>query len=201
MCAAVAWRSADHFASVEPVALVRVLNQLPERNVRRREPAAGLKARCSLDSFPKPLLTLIHNSRMRTQFLTLLLLATAPVAFAQTASPHDHLAREIYAELVNIDTSSKAGTTRAAQAMAKRLLDAGFPAADVQVLGAAPDEHNLVARLRGTGANKPMWNGHATSWWHGLGNPFGGGPILGSFPRGLSSVPFTWNYLGRTLPM
>jgi len=30
--------------------------------------------------------------------------------------------------------------------MAKRLLDAGFPAADVQVLGAEPNEHNLVAR-------------------------------------------------------
>jgi acetylornithine deacetylase/succinyl-diaminopimelate desuccinylase-like protein len=93
---------------------------------------------------------------MRTRLITLLLLAIASVAFAQTPSPHDRLAREIYAELVNIDTSSKAGTTRAAQAMAKRLLDAGFPAADVQVLGAAPNEHNLVARLRGTGAEKPI---------------------------------------------
>jgi acetylornithine deacetylase/succinyl-diaminopimelate desuccinylase-like protein len=87
---------------------------------------------------------------------TLILLVIAPTVLAQAPSPHDRLAREIYAELVNIDTSSKAGTTRAAQAMAKRLLDAGYPAADVQVLGAAPDQHNLVARLRGTGAAKPI---------------------------------------------
>jgi acetylornithine deacetylase/succinyl-diaminopimelate desuccinylase-like protein len=87
---------------------------------------------------------------MRTCLLTLLLVA------AQTPSPQDRLAREIYGELVNIDTGSQAGTTRAAQAMAKRLLDAGFPAADGQVLGAEPKEHNLVARLRGTGAKRPV---------------------------------------------
>jgi acetylornithine deacetylase/succinyl-diaminopimelate desuccinylase-like protein len=93
------------------------------------------------------------------QDLTLLLvLAMSSVATAQTpaTSADAALAREIYAELVNIDTSPKAGTTRAAEAMAKRLLDAGFPAGDVQVLGAAPEQHNLVARLRGTGAQKPI---------------------------------------------
>ena len=93
---------------------------------------------------------------MRTSLLTLFLIAFASAPFAQAPSPHDRLAREIYAELVNIDTSSKAGTTRAAEAMAKRLLEAGFPAADVRVLGAEPKEHNLVARLRGTGAKKPI---------------------------------------------
>jgi acetylornithine deacetylase/succinyl-diaminopimelate desuccinylase-like protein len=93
---------------------------------------------------------------MRTGYLTLLVAAIASIASAQTSSPHDRLAREIYQELVNIDTSPKAGTTRAAQAMAKRLLDAGFPAGDVHVLGGAPDQHNLVARLRGTGAEQPI---------------------------------------------
>src|SRR5688572_13750099 len=93
---------------------------------------------------------------MLTPLFTLLLITLASAPSAQTSSPHDRLAREIYAELVNIDTSPKAGTTRAAEAMAKRLLDAGYPAADVQVLGAEPNQHNLVARLRGTGANKPI---------------------------------------------
>jgi len=93
---------------------------------------------------------------MHTPLFTLFLVTFASALSAQTPSPHDRLAREIYAELVNIDTSSKAGTTRAAEAMAKRLLDAGYPAADVQVLGAEPNQHNLVARLRGTGANKPI---------------------------------------------
>ena len=93
---------------------------------------------------------------MRTSLLVLALTAFTSAAFAQQPSPHDRLAREIYEELVNIDTSSNAGTTRAAEAMAKRLLGAGFPAADVQVLGMEPKEHNLVARLRGTGAKKPV---------------------------------------------
>jgi acetylornithine deacetylase/succinyl-diaminopimelate desuccinylase-like protein len=40
--------------------------------------------------------------------------------------------------------------------MAKRLLDAGFPAADVKVLGPNSRKGNMVARFRGTGARKPM---------------------------------------------
>lgn len=93
---------------------------------------------------------------MRTGLLAILLLVGASTLSTQTPSEHDRLAREIYAELVNIDTSSKPGTTGAARAMAKRLLDAGFPAADVQVLGAEPNQHNLVARLRGAGPAKPL---------------------------------------------
>ena len=40
--------------------------------------------------------------------------------------------------------------------MAARLKAAGFPAADVQVLGPNPRKGNLVARYRGTGARKPI---------------------------------------------
>jgi acetylornithine deacetylase/succinyl-diaminopimelate desuccinylase-like protein len=75
---------------------------------------------------------------------------------AQERSAHDRLAREIYEQLVNINTSPAEGTTKAAEAMARRLRDAGFPAADVQVLGAQPNHHNLVARLRGSGAARPI---------------------------------------------
>lgn len=58
------------------------------------------------------------------------------------------LARTIYEELIEIDTTHATGsTTRAAQAMAKRLRRAGFDERDVQVLG--PERKgNLVARLR-----------------------------------------------------
>jgi len=75
---------------------------------------------------------------------------------AQDRSAHDRLARDIYEQLVNINTSPAAGTTRAAEAMAQRLLDAGFPATDVRVLGAQPDQHNLVARVRGNGSARPV---------------------------------------------
>ena len=92
---------------------------------------------------------------MRIRLLLLILVIAAPVA-AQEATTNDRLAREIYEQLVNINTAGNAGTTVAAQAMAKRLLDAGFPAADVKVLGPEPANHNLVARLRGKGAQKPI---------------------------------------------
>ena len=45
---------------------------------------------------------------------------------------------------------------KAADAMAARLRAAGFADADVQVFKPAPRKGNLVARLRGTGARKPI---------------------------------------------
>jgi acetylornithine deacetylase/succinyl-diaminopimelate desuccinylase-like protein len=94
---------------------------------------------------------------MQTRFLTLtLVLSIASVASAQERSIHDRLAREIYEQLVNINTTGRVGTTQAADAMAKRLLDAGLPKADVRVLGADPKQHNLVARLRGSAAARPV---------------------------------------------
>jgi acetylornithine deacetylase/succinyl-diaminopimelate desuccinylase-like protein len=67
------------------------------------------------------------------------------------------LAREIYKELVEINTVTNSGDTgQAADAMAARLKAAGIPAADIHVFKPAPKKGNLVARLRGTGKKKPM---------------------------------------------
>jgi acetylornithine deacetylase/succinyl-diaminopimelate desuccinylase-like protein len=67
------------------------------------------------------------------------------------------LSRSIFQQLIEINTTDSVGsTTAAAQAMARRLTDAGFPAADVQVLGPNDRKGNTVARLRGTGAAKPI---------------------------------------------
>jgi acetylornithine deacetylase/succinyl-diaminopimelate desuccinylase-like protein len=69
----------------------------------------------------------------------------------------DPLARDVFRELVEINTTDSVGsTTKAAQAMAARLKAAGFPDTDVQLLGPDPRKGNLVARLRGTGARKPI---------------------------------------------
>ena len=71
--------------------------------------------------------------------------------------PARELVRSIYAELIASNTSYTTGqTTPAAEAMAKRLLDAGFPREDVVVAGAAPHKANVVVRYRGTGAAKPL---------------------------------------------
>jgi hypothetical protein len=71
--------------------------------------------------------------------------------------PARQLVRSIYAELIGSNTSYTTGqTTPAAEAMAKRLLDAGFPREDVVVAGAAPHKANVVVRYRGTGKAKPL---------------------------------------------
>jgi acetylornithine deacetylase/succinyl-diaminopimelate desuccinylase-like protein len=69
------------------------------------------------------------------------------------------LLREVYKELVEINTTDSVGdNTRAAKALAARLTRAGYPAGDVQVLVPtdAPKKGNLVARLRGSGGRKPL---------------------------------------------
>src|SRR5439155_2752401 len=88
--------------------------------------------------------------------LSLAAVALAAFASAQTA-PNDQRAREIFKELIEINTTDSVGNvTRAADAAAARLRAAGFPDGDVQVLGPDPRKGNLVARLRGTGAAKPL---------------------------------------------
>jgi acetylornithine deacetylase/succinyl-diaminopimelate desuccinylase-like protein len=89
--------------------------------------------------------------------LALALACSSAPALAQSLNPHQQLARDIYQELVEINTVTALGDTlKAAQAMAARLKAGGFADADVQVLSPEPRKGNLVARLRGTGAKRPM---------------------------------------------
>jgi len=89
------------------------------------------------------------------------LLLYCNVASAQPQAPEADrkLFREIYQELVEINTTDSVGdNTQAAQAMAARLKAAGFTDAEMQVIvpPGAPKKGNLVARLKGTGAKKPL---------------------------------------------
>ena len=63
--------------------------------------------------------------------------------------PHQELARELFRELIEINTVESEGTALAAEAMARHLLAAGFPGEDVQIVGPNDRKVNLVARLRG----------------------------------------------------
>jgi acetylornithine deacetylase/succinyl-diaminopimelate desuccinylase-like protein len=85
-------------------------------------------------------------------------LAACAGASAKTMPPPEYqqLARDIFEQLIEIDTTHAKGSTPAAEAMAARLIAAGFPAEDVQVLGPRPEKGNLVARLRGKGSAKPI---------------------------------------------
>lgn len=86
-------------------------------------------------------------------------LAQEPIPAADGGlTPHQELARDILRELIEIDTTdSKGDNTAAAQAMADRLLAAGFSQEDVQVLGPVERKGNLVARYRGRDSGrKPL---------------------------------------------
>lgn len=64
-------------------------------------------------------------------------------------------AHDIFKQLIEINTTDSIGsTTVAAEAMAKRFLEAGFPKADVVVLGPNDRKGNMVARYRGRAGSK-----------------------------------------------
>src|SRR3954466_8088309 len=74
-----------------------------------------------------------------------------------TLSPNQQLAHDIYKELIEINTVDSVGsTTVAANAVAKRFRDAGFPESDMFLGGPKPDKGNLVLRYHGSGARRPL---------------------------------------------
>jgi acetylornithine deacetylase/succinyl-diaminopimelate desuccinylase-like protein len=75
----------------------------------------------------------------------------------EALSPRLQAFRDVYKELVEINTTDSVGDTlRAAEAMAARLKAGGFPEEDIKVLSSGPRKGNMVVRLRGTGAKKPI---------------------------------------------
>src|SRR5437762_6713554 len=91
---------------------------------------------------------------MKQALLAVVLAST--IAGAQSG-PNDARARDIFKQLIEINTTDSIGNvTTAAEAVAARLKAAGFAASDVQVLGPDPRKHNVVARYRGTGARRPL---------------------------------------------
>jgi acetylornithine deacetylase/succinyl-diaminopimelate desuccinylase-like protein len=100
---------------------------------------------------------------MQRPLLKALLLATVTLVFsastlsAQIDAGTRQLSHDIFKQLIEINTTDSVGsTTVAAEAMARRLLDAGFPRSDVVVLGPNARKGNMVARLHGSGAHKPV---------------------------------------------
>ena len=67
------------------------------------------------------------------------------------------MARDIFKQLIEINTTDFVGNvTTAAEAMARRLRDAGFSESDLHVAGPNDRKKNLVVRYRGTGGRKPV---------------------------------------------
>jgi acetylornithine deacetylase/succinyl-diaminopimelate desuccinylase-like protein len=88
-----------------------------------------------------------------------LTMSAAMAASAATPgdTPADRLAHDIFQQLVEINTTDSVGSvTQASEVLAQRFRAAGFPAADVTVLGPDPRKKNLVVRLRGSGKRRPV---------------------------------------------
>ncbi len=101
----------------------------------------------------------------RTSVILAAALAVAGITGAALAADNpadkasDVLAHDVFKELIEINTTDSAAgnVTAGVEAMAKRFRDAGFPAADLVVLGPEnPKKKNLVVRLHGTGKFKPV---------------------------------------------
>jgi acetylornithine deacetylase/succinyl-diaminopimelate desuccinylase-like protein len=93
----------------------------------------------------------------RLGVLGLVVLLAAAARENQQHQQENPLAREIFSQLVEINTTDSAGSvTRAAEAMAARLREAGFPEKDLVVAGPSERKKNLVLRYRGTGKRKPI---------------------------------------------
>jgi acetylornithine deacetylase/succinyl-diaminopimelate desuccinylase-like protein len=69
---------------------------------------------------------------------------------------YQKLARDIFRELIEINTTGSKGSTEAAEAMAARLRDAGFKTNDIQITGPDLQHKNLVVRFRGKGTLRPV---------------------------------------------
>ena len=67
------------------------------------------------------------------------------------------LVHQLFQQLIEINTTHSVGSvTKAAEAMRQRLLDAGFPSADLLLAGPTESKQNLIARYRGSGKERPV---------------------------------------------
>jgi len=82
---------------------------------------------------------------------------TSSAGQAQALDPTKQFAREIFKQLIEINTTDSVGNvSTAAEAMAARLRTGGFSEADLHVAGPNERKKNLVVRFRGSGKRKPI---------------------------------------------
>src|SRR5213082_2833643 len=96
------------------------------------------------------------KSKIRPATLTCLFAFVLAVQGAEL-TPHQQAGREIFKALIETDTTHSTGdTTKAAELLARRFRDAGFPEKDIQIIGPEPTNKNLIVRYRGTGEKQPV---------------------------------------------
>jgi acetylornithine deacetylase/succinyl-diaminopimelate desuccinylase-like protein len=94
---------------------------------------------------------------MKRVLLLFIFLKVAYIAVSQDkTSDNQKRAIDIFKELIEINSTSRFGSTKAAEAMAARLRSAGFPDSDILMIGADEQHKNLVFRFHGKGKLKPV---------------------------------------------
>jgi acetylornithine deacetylase/succinyl-diaminopimelate desuccinylase-like protein len=100
------------------------------------------------------------NTTLLLRFAALAFLGAPPLRAQDRTMPPEaerQLARDIYQEMIAVNSGFTTGTTTPiAESVAKRLRAEGFADADIFVGGAAPHKANVVVRYRGTGRLRPI---------------------------------------------
>src|SRR5690349_24981415 len=94
----------------------------------------------------------VNGKRLAVALAAALAAWSSPSPAATASSPDEAAFRALYKQLVEINTTLSSGScTAAAKAMQARLLAAGLPAADTQVLvpPGRPKAGNLIVTYRG----------------------------------------------------
>jgi acetylornithine deacetylase/succinyl-diaminopimelate desuccinylase-like protein len=89
-------------------------------------------------------------------FLLSLLLGLADGQTVSSLTPHQQLARDIFRQLIETETTLNIGCSKASEAMAARFRAAGFSEHDVQLAGPRSQNQNLIVRYRGKGKLRPV---------------------------------------------
>src|SRR5207245_10326164 len=86
-----------------------------------------------------------------------LIAIVAPAGRTQSQDQTKQLSHDIFKQLIDINTTDSVGNvTTAAEAMARRLREAGFDEKDIQTAGPRDNKKNLIVRYHGTGRRKPV---------------------------------------------
>lgn len=90
-------------------------------------------------------------------FFLLSVLVAGTASQAQVDDAPKKLSHDIFKQLIEINSTDSVGSvTAAAEAMAQRFREAGFPENDLHLLGPNDRKKNLVVRLHGSGKHKPV---------------------------------------------
>ena len=94
---------------------------------------------------------------MKPLRLLLCAVSLVPIANAQLDDSTKQLAHDIFKQLIEINTTDSVGNvSTAAEAMAQRFHEAGFPDTDIHIGGPNDRKKNVVVRYHGSGKHKPV---------------------------------------------